>query len=49
MSSKRTRTRYDEEFKRRAVRLSNTSERSVKEVADSLGIQAQLLYRWRQL
>ncbi|NLS44201.1 MAG: transposase [Firmicutes bacterium] len=49
MSSKRKGSRYDEEFKKRAVRLSNTSERSVKEVADSLGVQTQLLYRWRQL
>ncbi len=49
MSSKRQRTRYDEEFKKRAVRMSNSSERTVKEVADSLGVHPQLLYRWRQL
>ena len=49
MSSKRQRTRYDEEFKKRVVRMSNSSERTVKEVADSLGVHPQLLYRWRQL
>lgn len=48
MSSIKTRRKYDEEFKRQAVRLSHSSERSVKEVADSLGIRVQLLYRWRQ-
>ena len=49
MSSKKQRTRYDEEFKKRAVRLSNTSERTVKEVADSLGVNVQMPYRWRRL
>ena len=35
MSTKRR--KYDEEFKKRAVRMSYTSERTVTEVADSQG------------
>lgn len=46
MSTKRR--KYDEEFKKRAVRMSYTSERTVTEVADSLGITANMIYRWRQ-
>jgi transposase len=41
------RRKYDEEFKRRAVRLSYSSERSVKATAESLGINANMLHRWR--
>lgn len=46
MSKKRR--KYDEEFKKRAVRLSYTSERPVTEVAESLGITTNMIYRWRQ-
>ena len=42
------RRKYDEEFKRRAVRLSHSSERTIKEVADSLGINEGNLHRWRK-
>ena len=42
------RRKYDEEFKKRAVRMSYTSERTVTEVADSLGITKNMIYRWRQ-
>lgn len=42
------RRKFDEEFKRRAVQLSYSSERSVKDVADSLGIGSSLLHRWRR-
>ena len=42
------RRKYDEEFKRRAVRLSYSSERTIKEVADSLGINEGNLHRWRR-
>lgn len=41
------RRRYDEEFKRRAVRLSYSSERSIKATAESLGINANMLHHWR--
>ena len=46
MSDKRT--QYDEEFKKNAVQLSYTSPRSVREIAESLGIREALLYRWRK-
>lgn len=48
MSSTKPRKKYDLEFKKRAVRLSYTSERTIQSVADSLGINVQLLYRWRK-
>lgn len=43
-----TRQKYDEEFKKNAVRLSFASGRTIKEVADDLGINVSLLYRWRK-
>lgn len=46
MSTKRR--KYDDEFKKRAVRLSYTSERPVTEIAESLGITTNMIYRWRQ-
>lgn len=46
MSTKRK--KYDEEFKKRAVRMSYTSERTLTEVAKSLGITPNMIYRWRQ-
>jgi len=42
------RTQYDEEFKKNAVKLSHASPKSVKQVADDLGIRENLLYRWRK-
>ncbi len=42
------RRKYDSDFKRRAVDLSNDPSRKVTEVAASLGISAELLYRWRK-
>lgn len=42
------RRKYDEEFKRRAVRLSYSSERTVTAVAESLGINTNMLHRWRR-
>ena len=41
------RRKFDEEFKRRAVRLSYSSERSIMATAESLGINANMLHRWR--
>ena len=43
-----TKRRFDDEFKRRAVRISYSSERSIKDVADSLGINVSMLHRWRK-
>lgn len=44
---KAPRRKYDEEFKNEAVRLLTTGNRSVPEVARSLGISENLLYRWK--
>jgi transposase len=37
--------KYDSEFKRNAVLLSEESGRTVPEVAESLGIKNDLIYR----
>lgn len=39
------RTKYDEEFKKNAVQLSYASSRTVREVAEDLGIKESMLYR----
>ena len=46
-SPKAPRRKYDEEFKNEAVRLVTTGNRSVPDVARSLGISENLLYRWK--
>lgn len=45
----KTQRHYDEEFKRRAVRLSYSSDRTVKSVAEALGMGTNLIYRWRKM
>jgi len=42
------RRKYDEEFKKRAVRMSYSSERPVTEVAKSRGITSNMIYLWRK-
>jgi transposase-like protein len=42
------RRKYDRDFKRNAVRLTEEPGRTVVDVADGLGIAADLLYRWRK-
>ncbi len=42
------RRKYDPEFKRNAVLLSEEPGRSVKDVAESLGIHPDLIYQWRK-
>ena len=42
------RMKYDEDFKKNAVKLSYASSKSVIEVAKQLGISDGMLYRWRQ-
>ena len=53
MSKKQTpeapRRHYDDQFKIDAVRLVENGQRSVPDVAKSLGISTNLLYRWRDL
>ena len=43
-----SRKKYDEEFKKRAVRMSYSSERMVTAVAESLGVTGNMIYRWRK-
>jgi transposase len=40
--------KYDSEFKRNAVLLSEDPGRTIPEVAENLGIKNDLLYRWRR-
>ena len=42
-------SRFDETFKRHAVELSLRTERTVKAVAEELGISPDRLYAWRLL
>ena len=42
------RRKYDSDFKRNAVRLTEEPSRTVSGVADNLGIGKDLLYRWRR-
>jgi len=44
----RNRAKYDEEFKKNAVKLSYASPKSVRQIADDLGIHENLLYNWRR-
>ena len=44
----KSRRKYDEEFKKRAVRMSYSSERTVAEVSESLGVTSNMIYRWRK-
>ncbi len=41
------RRNYDPEFKRNAVLLTEEPGRRVSEVAEKLGIRADLIYQWR--
>lgn len=47
MSQKRQYKQYPKEFKEEAVALVNEQGYSVPEAAKSLGINANLLYRWK--
>jgi transposase len=48
MQMSKIRQKYDEKFKKNAVKLSYASSKTVKEVAESLGIRDNMLYRWRK-
>ena len=48
MSTMKTNRKYDDEFKKDAVRLLMTSGRTVKDVAEELGVGRGNLGRWRQ-
>jgi len=45
---KRERRTFTEEFKREAVRLTETSGRTIAQVADDLGLGLSTLARWRR-
>lgn len=49
MEEPRSYRRYDKEFKQNAVNLVLEGGRSVSDVAESLGIKENLLYRWKVL
>jgi transposase len=40
--------KYDEDFKKNAVKLSYASPKSVRQVADDLGVSENRLYAWRK-
>ena len=42
------RRKFDPDFKRNAVLLSEDPNRSAAQVAENLGISKELLYRWRK-
>jgi transposase-like protein len=46
--SVQNRRKYDSDFKRNAVQLTEEPGRTVREVADNLGINSDLIYRWRR-
>ena len=48
MVSDKKRKKYDRQFKIDAVSLVVNGERSVSEVARDLGIEANMLHRWKQ-
>jgi transposase len=39
---------YDEEFKKNAVKLNYASPKTVRQIADDLGIKENRLYLWRK-
>jgi transposase len=43
-----SRKKYNDEFKKQAVRMSYAAGRSVAEVAASLGIHPNMLFNWRK-
>ena len=46
---KRDRRIFTEEFKQEAVRLTETSGRTIAQVADDLGIGLSSLTRWKRM
>ncbi|MCF7796978.1 MAG: transposase [Lentisphaeria bacterium] len=48
MHSERQRRQYPAEFKRESVELLLRSRKPAKEIADDLGITANMLHRWKR-
>lgn len=45
----RIRQQYDEEFRKNAVKLSYATSKTIKTLANDLGIHPSLIYRWRKI
>ena len=43
------RQKYDEEFKKNAVKLSYATPKTMKDFAADLGIHVSLIYNWRKV
>ena len=43
------RQKYDEEFKKNAVKLSYATPKKMKDFAADLGINVSLIYNWRKI
>jgi transposase len=48
MSGSTRRKRYDTQFKLDALRLVETSDRAISDIAKDLGIARELLYKWKR-
>jgi len=47
--SKKIRQRYDEEFKKNAVKLSYATPKKMTDFAADLGVNVSLIYNWRRI
>ena len=45
----KVRQRYDEDFKRNAVKLSYATSKTMKDFAADLGVSVGLIYNWRKI
>ena len=43
------RQQYDDEFRKNTVKLSYATSKTIKTLADDLGIHPSLIYRWRKV
>ncbi len=48
MAERLRRRRFDAQFKLDAVRLVQSSDRSISDIARDLGIRRELLYKWQR-
>lgn len=47
MANQQSRRQYDKQFKIDAVKLTLKGDKTAKEIAEALGINPYVLYRWR--
>ncbi len=45
----KVRQKYDEDFKRNAVKLSYATSKTMKDFAGDLGVGVGLIYKWRKI